>query len=287
MIKEKLDRTNAQAYAANIAAFATSALIDEAMLTPKPGLVDLDSNGSHKDLNIELMCRSAKALQSTFAEMAAAAYGSKPSQQLRESLACIGRNGEKMMLEATDGVNTHRGAIWALGLLAAAVSITGPRAAPSDMARIAGEISRFPDRFAPVADSHGQRVWRRFGISGARGEAHQGFPHVIKLGLPALIMSRSRMSETHARLDSLLSIMAYLEDTCLLHRGGIPALHAAKLGARNILYLGGTSANGGWIALKKLDAALVGLNASPGGSADLLAAVLFLDRIALNGMAMD
>jgi triphosphoribosyl-dephospho-CoA synthase len=288
MINEKLNWTNAQECIESMAALATSALIDEAELTPKPGLVDLHSNGAHTDLNFDLMCLSAKSLQTTFADMAAVAHGSKPSQQLRESLACIGRNGEKVMLEATGGVNTHRGAIWALGLLTAAAAIAGYRALPSDIARIAGEISRFPDRFAPVADSHGLRVRRQFGTSGARGEAHQGFPHVVKLGLPALLMSRSRrMSETHARLDSLLAIMAHLEDTCLLHRGGIPALHTARQGARSILSVGGTSVNEGWLALRKLDTDLVALHASPGGSADLLAAVLFLDRISAQWMVKD
>ncbi|MFB9750193.1 triphosphoribosyl-dephospho-CoA synthase [Paenibacillus hodogayensis] len=308
---------NAQACMEQLSAYASSALIDEAELTPKPGLVDLQSNGAHDDLNVELMRRSAFALQPTFAKMAEAAYGSKPSMQLRERLAAIGRDGERIMLEATGGVNTHRGAIWALGLLTAAAAIaecgdpdfligfnppplqagfqsggveTPPDSpmfshaervrCPADIARIAGAIACYPDRFAPASNTHGQQVQRQFGAAGARGEACQGFPHVLRLGLPALLDARSRgLSETCARLDSLMHMMSHLEDTCLLYRGGRYALHTARQGARNVVSLGGTSVKEGWQALEQLDRDLLAQHASPGGSADLLAAVLFLDRI--------
>ncbi|TNJ66115.1 triphosphoribosyl-dephospho-CoA synthase [Paenibacillus hemerocallicola] len=319
LVRLMLKLMNARACVEQLSAYATSALIDEAELTPKPGLVDLQSNGAHDDLNVDLMRRSAFALQPTFAEMAEAAYGSKPSIQLRERLAAIGRNGERIMLEATGGVNTHRGAIWALGLLTAAAAMaitecgdpdfligfspppllagfqTGGAEIPTDypmfrhvervrcpagIARIAGVIACFPDRFAPASNTHGRQMQRQFGAAGARREAQQGFPHVLRLGLPALLDARSSgMSETCARLDSLMHMMSHLEDTCLLYRGGMDALHTARQGARNVLSLGGTSVKEGWQALEQLDRDLVAQHASPGGSADLLAAVLFLDRI--------
>ncbi|WP_240513059.1 triphosphoribosyl-dephospho-CoA synthase, partial [Janthinobacterium sp. GW456W] len=96
------------------------ALLDEATLTPKPGLVDLRSRGAHTDLNWALMCHSACALQPVFAAMAQAGWESDDDDQLRQRIGAIGREGEAVMLAATGGVNTHRGAIWALGLLATA-----------------------------------------------------------------------------------------------------------------------------------------------------------------------
>jgi triphosphoribosyl-dephospho-CoA synthase len=123
-------------------------------------------------------------------------------------------------------------------------------------------------------------VVERYGVGGARGEAQQGFPHVINIGLPMLRDARTRgVPETFVRLDALLAIMAHLDDTCLLYRGGPTACNAAKDGARTVIAAGGTSTSEGWIALQRLDKTLLALNASPGGSADLLAATLFLDFI--------
>ena len=90
------------------------------------------------------------------------------------------------MLAATGGSNAHRGAIWVLGLLMAAL---GARRAPRTLARsgaAAARLARLPDRHAPRGAEHGSRVCRRFGVSGARGEAGAGFPHVLQVGLPAL-----------------------------------------------------------------------------------------------------
>jgi triphosphoribosyl-dephospho-CoA synthase len=115
---------------------------------------------------------------------------------------------------------------------------------------------------------------------GARGEAQAGFPHAINIGLPTLYRSRQQgAAERTARLDALLAIMMSLDDTCLLHRGGLAALKTAQNGAAAILTTGGTATVQGWKLLQQLDRDLIALNASPGGSADLLAATLFLDFI--------
>jgi triphosphoribosyl-dephospho-CoA synthase len=210
--------------------------------------------------------------------MALHAADREPDQQLREELARIGRAGECDMLAAAGGSNAHRGAIWVIGLLVAARAICAADATPREVAAQAGRIAAFPDRHAPPQDSHGARVCRRYGVRGARGEACAGFPHVVDIGLPALWAARARgAGENCARLDALMAIMASLDDTCLLHRGGLPALEAAQSGARAVLAAGGTAAAAGWHALLRLDAELLAHHASPGGCADLLAACLFLD----------
>ncbi|GGE12618.1 2-(5''-triphosphoribosyl)-3'-dephosphocoenzyme-A synthase [Marinithermofilum abyssi] len=264
-----------------IANLAVTALIDEAGLTPKPALVDRHSSGAHTDLDFGLMCRSAQVLRGTFAQIALAAFRQRPSQVLRERLAVIGRDGEKVMMAATGGTNTHRGAIWALGLLTAGAAMSGPGTSARQIAALAGEIARYPDRFSPEKrSSKGYRVRQYYGVPGAIGEARQGFPHVVDVALPALYAARSRgILEPFARLDALMAIIARLDDTCLLHRGGAEALMAAKDGARAVIVAGGTSTRSGWNALHRLDAELVARNASPGGSADLLAAALFLDSL--------
>jgi len=267
--------------AALLADYAVDALLAEARLTPKPALVDRRGSGAHRDLDLTRMTRSAHALRPTFAALATAAQGERASQALRERLALIGRRGEVAMLSATGGSNAHRGAIWVLGLLAAAAAMQAGNGSGEQICASAAQIAAFPDRFTPPVESHGLRVARRFSVGGAREQARAGFPHVREIGLAALRAARAAgHAENIAQLDTLMAIMTTLADTCLLHRGGLAALHAAQSGARRVLDLGGVGSTAGFAALLVLDTQLLALNASPGGAADLLAATLFIDRIA-------
>nr|WP_321794598.1 triphosphoribosyl-dephospho-CoA synthase [Caballeronia sp. J97] len=264
-----------------IAAHAVDALIAEARLTPKPALVDERGSGAHRDLDLDTMLRSAHALHPTFLAIARAASHAAPSQVLREQLARIGREGEAAMMRATDGSNAHRGAIWIVGLLCAGAAMHAPDETEA-ICISAAKIARFEDRYAPAASSasHGARVAERYRVSGARGEARDGFPHARRVGLIALDGARMRgLTESDARLDALIAIIASLDDTCLLHRGGLDALHAARRGAKQVMNRGGAGTQEGRAALMRLDAELLALNASPGGAADLLAATLFLDSL--------
>ena len=265
--------------AEHLADLAVEALIDEADLSPKPGLVDRRDNGAHHDMTLALMHASALALWPCLRQMAEAAQAiGSISQALRASLGHIGREGEAAMLAATGGVNTHRGAIWALGLLVASRALDS-RADAATLAARAGRIALLDDPATLAHDSHGQQVRRRYGSGGAREQAQQGFPAVIGHGLPQLRRSRANgASESHARLDALLAIMAVLSDTCVLWRAGPQGLHALQQGARAELDAGGCATLGGRRQLRALDARLLRLNASPGGAADLLAACLFLDK---------
>jgi len=279
MLELNIANDKAQERAGRLANLAFRALIAEAELTPKPALVDERGSGAHTDLSLALMRRSAQSLREPFELMASVSFRQVPSQSLRETLGAIGRCAERSMLLMTEGVNTHRGAIWALGLLvsAAAMECNSSKA----IANRAGQLARIPDLSAPTQQTNGLRAIRRYNVSGARGEAQAGFPHVITIALPMLYRSRRRgASEMHARLNALVAIMISLDDTCLLHRGGVTALNAAKRGAAAVVTAGGTSTVRGWKLLQQLDRDLTALNVSPGGSADLLASALFLDFLA-------
>jgi triphosphoribosyl-dephospho-CoA synthase len=274
---------------ARLASLATDVLIEEAHATPKPALVDRRGNGAHRDLSLAVMERSAHSLEPTFAELARASQGERPSAALRTQLAAIGRTGEAVMMQATQGSNAHRGAIWIIGLLVAGATIfeelAQPRATVAEtICTLGAQIACFPDHGATIEDSNGSRVRARYGVGGARREAQEGFPHVLRIGLPALRAARQRgIDENAARIDALLAIMTTLDDTCLLHRAGPPALAAAKQGARDVLSCGGSSTPRGRAAFDRLESRLLALNASPGGAADLLAATLFIDRLAPSG----
>jgi hypothetical protein len=105
-----------------LASLARQALIAEAELTPKPGLVDRRGSGAHTDLSLDLMLRSATVLEPYFADMASTSVGRIPSRDLRAELAAIGRNAERAIYKATQGANSHKGAIWIFGLLVASTA---------------------------------------------------------------------------------------------------------------------------------------------------------------------
>ena len=267
--------------AERLADLAVQALIDEADLSPKPGLVDRRGSGAHSDLHLGLMHASAQSLWPAFAAMADAAQRlAEVGQPLRETLGQLGREGEAEMLRVTRGVNTHRGAIWALGLLSAAAMLNNGESARSIVAT-AAVLAGLEDPAAPHnPDSHGARVCRTYGVLGAREQAQLGFPAVMEQGLPQLLASRrDGAGEQNARLDALLAIMSTLSDTCVLHRAGLEGLIRMQAGARAVLEAGGAASLAGRRQLRELDRDMLALNASPGGAADLLAATLFLDRL--------
>jgi triphosphoribosyl-dephospho-CoA synthase len=274
-----------QAQAIRLAALARQALIAEAELTPKPGLVDRRGAGAHSDLSLAIMTRSALAIEPYIREMALISGRNYPSQPLRERLAVIGRQAEHAMLKATSGSNAHKGAIWILGLLTSAAAMQDEGQPPaSTIAGTAKNIASFEDRATPRLVSHGDMVARRYGVAGARGEALGGFRHIVEIGLPILHSRRaSGATETVARLDTLLRIMSCLDDTCLLYRGGEEALVTAKAGAAAVESAGGSGTALGKQRLQRLDRRLLELGVSPGGSGDLLAATLLLDAVERGG----
>ncbi|MBP2168247.1 triphosphoribosyl-dephospho-CoA synthase [Erwinia toletana] len=275
--------TDAEQSAGYLARVATACLIAEARLSPKPGLVDARGNGAHQDLTLALMERSAHSLTPTFYHLALHSWQRRADIALRQQAGKLGREGEASMMAATAGVNTHRGAIWALGLLVSAAAMHAGIATAAQLTDSAARLARLPDEAAPKSFSKGLRATRRYQVPGAREEAQQRFPHVMQLALPQLHCSRQQgASEAEAQLDALMAIMTSLSDTCVLSRAGLAGLQAMQQGAKAVLSAGGCAQPDGRAALAQLDSQMLALNASPGGAADLLAATLFLDRITEN-----
>jgi triphosphoribosyl-dephospho-CoA synthase len=269
--------------AEKLAAAAVKALEDEAHVTPKPGLVDAVNSGSHSDMSLPLMLQSAKVLEDAFREIALLSYRHPVNQELREKIAAVGRQGERAMFVATGGVNTHKGAIWAIGLLVSARAVVPEQHSPCEVMRAAGQIARFEDSFQTnEMPTNGQAVrtkYQRFGMKlvGAKEEAELGFPHIRDIALPTLMRARQAgKSEQTARIEALISLMASIDDTCILHRGTWSDLQEIKRLARGFLMVDGFQTNLGRQAYQQLSDYCAVRRLSPGGSADLLAATLFL-----------
>lgn len=266
--------------ASHLGSLARWALEQEARLSPKPAMVDSRGTGAHGDMNLALMLNSARCLEPWFAQMAEAGLNLRSDSELRCTIGQLGRKAETDMLTTTGGINTHRGAIWALGLLVTAAA-TSPNSEKALFDRSA-QLARLPDPMAPAINvySNGQKVYHEYRLPGAREQAQLGFPHIRHHSLPMLRQSRMRGdSESVARLNALLAIMSELTDTCVISRAGLAGLTAMQKGARAVLDAGGCGSFTGHRALAQLEFKLLALNASAGGAADLLAATLLIDRL--------
>ncbi|WP_158799293.1 triphosphoribosyl-dephospho-CoA synthase [Pedobacter sp. L105] len=269
--------------AKQLARFAVEALLEEVRLSPKPGLVDSYNNGCHHDLTLELMEKSAISLYITFYEMAIASIEKEPSQYLREQLAAIGRYGEQKMLEVTGQVNTHKGAIWTLGLLTGAAGMllshkTAKNVTLNALLSAAGAIAGFEDRFMPVHQTNGTKVRKRYPVRSAREEAIACFPALQQIAFPAWKKYNDEPEDIRT-LNVLLALMAVTDDTCILNRSDMDVLHEMQHRAQDILNKGGLGLIANQEAYLLLDGYITTHWISPGGSADLLAATIFLQKI--------
>lgn len=260
-----------------IARTALRALRLEVETYPKPGLVSHVDSGSHADMDASTFRASAAAITPFFRDLAIAGAARAPMPALRR----IGLDAEAAMRAATGGVNTHRGAIFGLGLLCAAA---GARPHPS--AGALGALVR--DRYgAAILDgpvllhAPGARARRRHGVGGAPAEAAAGFPSLYRIGVPALRRGRSIRpgDEEAARVEACLALIAHVEDTNLLHRGGPEGFRFAREHAARFIGEGGVAQARWRERAEGLHRAFVDRRLSPGGAADLLAMTLFVDAL--------
>lgn len=254
---------------------AVLSLEEEVLLTPKPGLVDQKDTGSHKDLNLKIMLNSASSLASTFEKIAQISYGRNPNQDIREKIAEIGRQGEKKMFAATNNVNTHKGAIWALGLIASAFAIEKGKTSSFELLKTAGKIAQYSDgQYTQKLSTNGLKAISKYKVPGAQGEAALGFPTIRDFGLPAYNYYKALdYDEETTQTMTLMTLIANLPDTCILHRGGEEGLEIAQKKANEIIETNDLT------RLESMNKLFIKLNISPGGSADLLATIIFLNKL--------
>ncbi|WP_193098078.1 triphosphoribosyl-dephospho-CoA synthase MdcB [Burkholderia sp. Z1] len=280
-------RVPAPSDAERIAALAERSLVLEIETYPKPGLVSHVDTGSHSDMDAATFARSAAVLRPYFAELADAGARDEDMAVLRK----IGLRAEHAMLAATGGVNTHRGAIFGLGLLCAAAGRRAMLDATASGMTLGALVSR---RWGAdilggprLPDSHGERATRRYGVGGARREAADGFTTVYAVGLPALRRAQRDLpgDAEAARVDACFALIAALDDTNLLHRGGQAGLDFARATARAFIARGGVRARDWRMRAAAAHRAFVARRLSPGGAADLLAMSVFVDALEADGEA--
>ena len=264
---------------------AVRALYLELALETKPGLVSLRDNGSHQDMTAQTFVRSLFALRHYFVQMAHAGAAQQPFA----ALEALGLQAEVRMLRATGGINTHRGAIFALGLLcASAGSLQAQQIAISPYALRTALSTHWGPALRHRAEcarqrapsTHGQRVAQRYQLRSAGDEAADAFPTLFETTLPALQAAYAQgLADRAARIQAFFATMASLDDTNMVHRGGMDGLRFGQQAARQFLAAGG-AARPDWLEhARALHAAFVARRLSPGGSADLLACACWVQQL--------
>ena len=260
-----------------IAHLATQALQAELDITPKPGLVDCHDNGAHTDMDYALMCRSIRALHPYFTRLAV--MGSDAALPSHESMAAVGMEAERAMFAATGGVNTHKGALFSMGLAVVSVAHeafvhgadnVGAEAVRSGIMRLA---AGFPD----TSGTHGSAAKRRamaeegvaVTVKGALDNAREGYPQLFGAWLP-YCSAQLAVADLFALHRTLLRIMCDLDDTNIIFRAGMAVAEAVKEESKALLD-GFSEA-----ALQRMNTSFVERNISPGGSADMLSLTLFV-----------
>ena len=270
---EAIDRADAEC----AASLAVRALGYEVAVTPKPGLVDRLNSGSHKDMDMYTFLRSAATLWPYFAECVRIGRetAARPAQDTFDALRFPGKLAEAGMLSATGGVNTHKGAIFTLGLICGALGrLDRERWAEADtilvhVAAMTKGVEQELEGTAGSGETAGERLFREYGVTGVRGQAAAGFPTVLDIGLPVLEAGLAEgKSEDEAGVAALLAILANTSDTNMLSRGGIDR---ARMKQEALSKLLADTPYPDQATLEALDQEYIEENLSPGGSADLLA----------------
>ena len=265
---------NLEDSAERVARFAMQSLLYEVSVTPKPGLVDRDSAGAHSDMDYYTFLSSSAALSSYFLKAVRLGQdNSLGTDELLHHLRPFGIAAEAQMKRATEGVNTHKGLIFSLGILCAAAGRMGEMKSVEALCELAARIAE-PALHDKGNNSHGQQVKLRHGAAGARGEAAAGFPTVQKaLSILEEALAAGESWDS-AGVKTLLFLMEQLNDTNVLYRAGTQGLQFVQGRAKSLLSSGCPEED-----LQQFCAELTQKGISPGGSADLLALCFFLHFI--------
>ena len=273
-----------------IGTLALEAMLVEVSVTPKPGLVDRNNSGAHSDMGFFTFLKSAASLRSCFEEFAEAGHvrGTKnfSPDEIFPYIRKIGIESEKIMFDSTNGINTHKGEIFSLGVLCASAGyLAGIKhnINPEDVMRTAGMMCRglcerdFAEARMKSPDTltKGERIYIEHGITGIRGEAEAGYPVVCDYALPALRKYRADgLCLNDSLVMTLIHIMAHNDDTNVIARHGLSVCEEVKERSRDIIM--NMESMKSIDEIRRLDDEFIRRNISPSGSADLLAVTYFL-----------
>ncbi len=273
-----------------IAHLATRALHAELDTTPKPGLVDKDNSGAHRDMDHALMSRSIRAIHPYFVRLALLGFAADmPSH---DDIVKTGIEAERAMFEATNGVNTYKGALFSMGLAVVAAAGKAWQGSSITPQALSAAISKLAFAFPDTKGTHGSKAKQTAAsetatFKGALDNAREGYPMLFNDWLP-FYANLIKNGEPHALHLTLLRIMCDLDDTNIVYRTSLAMMKQVKEESRSVLSRwseathGTPQADGGTnldTILGDMNRSFVQRNISPGGSADMLSLVVFINGV--------
>ena len=260
---------------------ALESLYDELSLENKPGLVCPSSNGSHTDMNHHTFIDSINALKGYFSTLSQFGYDDRPFDDLKH----MGIYQETKMREATNNINTHKGAIFNLGFVCAAIGRCIQAEIPLTASNICEQLVErwqfdLTNRLQREPDSHGQKMFKKYGITGAIEMVSNGFEVILTDVLPCFYDTIYRTQNFEkSSMQALMTLISVLPDTNIVWRGGIKDLENAQVLAKQFLQEGGVHQLDWRQKASNINQYFIHNNLSPGGSADLLAVTIFLYKV--------
>ena len=276
-----------------LGALAIEAMLYEVTCTPAPGLVDRINSGAHRDMDFYSFMASSASLAMPMARCAQTGIGHEGSLEcLLPVLRIVGLEGEQAMLKATQGVNTQKGLVFLLGIMAGVAGwlhgqkrlVTAGAVLSSVAQMVTGiverELGSATDK-SPQGLTAGEGLYLKYGITGIRGELAEGLPTVSEKALPTLRAAlHNGLSINDALVQTLLVLMTCVDDTTVMHRHHPDKMRVwVRKQVESVLELGGMETAEGRESCKALDTLFISHNVSPGGVADLLAVTWFLYRL--------
>ena len=253
---------------------ASMALQAELDTTPKPGLVDRNDNGAHRDMDYALMRRSIQALHPYFVRLAQIGFDNP--QPRHDEIQQVGIEAEQAMFKATGGVNTHKGALFSIGL--AAVALGGMACSNNaQLHSLSNSIASLASLFPDTSGTHGSKAKANNKLKGALDNAREGYPQLFKAWLP-FYLDRLAEGDRYALHKTLLRIMCDLDDTNIVYRTSMETMQEVQGEARRVLeHIPETTHFEA--VLQAMNTDYIRRNISPGGSADMLSLVVFLSNV--------
>ncbi|MFK5705788.1 citrate lyase holo-[acyl-carrier protein] synthase [Ligilactobacillus sp. LYQ139] len=270
-----------------LATLAVRALINEAAAWPKPGLVDPVEHGAHPDMDYPLFVQSALALEGYFRQCARMAinYSGKDYPALFDTVRQYGIQAEHTMMQATGNVNTHKGAIFALGILVTATAScwqTGQVTLKTIQHRVQALLTHLTDDFTRMKretpQTAGEVQYHLTGRKGARGEAEAGFPVIFEVGLP--VYKQTQGTTNDRIITAFLALAQHVQDSTLYKRAGTDAIEQEKQRqVTAIIEAGGIVTPAGRKLLDEMQAEYSNRHLSLGGVADMVSGTLLMAEI--------
>lgn len=274
-----------------ISNIAIKSMLYEVAATPKPGLVDRNNSGSHRDMDFFTFLNSISVLSSYFYNCVKAGieFKGEDYKDLLKDIRPIGIRAEKSMFQSTNGINTHKGIIFSEGIIAVAVGSLYNEGSDFNLNKVIDRVKLISCGITKELENtdknmeltYGEKLFIKFGVKGIRGEVEEGFKTVLNFSYPFFknLVEENKYEINDIMVQTLLNLMVYTEDSNILGRHNMDILNFTKESAKKALNLGGIFTDEGKSFIVTLDDVFIKKNISPGGSADLLAVTLMLFMI--------